>query len=303
MRFAFSSKTARTGALMPNIGRLLACAALGLSLTACDTLSSLNPFAKDEKYKPELVPDVPAANLYNEGLGLLAKSEYPDASKKFDQIDKTYPRSEWARKALIMKTYASYEGGEFSESVNDARRYLTLYPNGEDAAYAQYLLAMSYYREVPDVTRDQERTEKALEAFQELVERYPRSEYAEDGKFKLQVVRDQLAGKEMEVGRYYLQRRNYTGAINRFRDVVSKYQTTRHVEEALERLTEAYLALGVVSEAQTAAAVLGHNFPDSPWYKDAYKLLQSGGHEPREDTGSWISRTFRGFTRSVGLGG
>lgn len=156
MRSAFSSKTARTGARLP-IGRLLACAVLGLSLTACDTLSSLNPFGKDDEYKPELVPDVPAANLYNEGLALLAKNDYPEASRKFDQIDKTYPRSEWARKALIMKTYASYEGGEFSESINDARRYLTLYPNGEDAAYAQYLLAMSYYREVPDVTRDQER--------------------------------------------------------------------------------------------------------------------------------------------------
>jgi outer membrane protein assembly factor BamD len=131
-------------------------------------------------------------------------------------------------------------------------------------------------------------------ALAELVERYPRSEYAADAKQKLQVARDQLAGKEVEIGRFYLQKRNYSGAINRFRTVVGQYQTTRHVEEALERLTEAYMAMGIVNEAQTAAAVLGHNFPNSPWYKDAYALLQKGGVEPREDSGSWISKAFRG---------
>jgi outer membrane protein assembly factor BamD len=136
---------------------------------------------------------------------------------------------------------------------------------------------------------------------QELLERYPNSEYVNDVREKMLVARDQLAAKEMNTGRFYLEKRNYTGAINRFRDVVAKYQTTRHVEEALSRLTEAYMAMGIVNEAQTAAAVLGHNFPDSPWYKDAYALLQSGGLEPREDTGSWISRSFRGFTRTIGL--
>jgi outer membrane protein assembly factor BamD len=162
-------------------------------------------------------------------------------------------------------------------------------------------MAMSYYNQVPDVTRDQEQTERAVVALQELIDRYPKSEYVQDARHKIQVTRDQLAGKEMEVGRYYLQRRNYTAAINRFRDVVAKYQTTRHVEEALMRLAEAYMALGIVGEAQTAAAVLGHNFPDSQWYKDAFVLLQSGGLAPREDAGSWISRAFRGVTRTVGL--
>ncbi|MDJ1158603.1 outer membrane protein assembly factor BamD [Chelatococcus sp. SYSU_G07232] len=298
MRFAFSLGTARSG-----LARSVVLVAVGLSLAACDTLSSLNPFDKSEKYKPEIVPEVPAEQTYNEGLSRLQDHNYTGAVKKFDDVEKQYPYSQWGKKALVMSAYANYEAGEYQDSITAARRYLNLHPSSPDAAYAQYLLAMSYYRQVPDVTRDQERTEKALVALQELVDRYPKSEYVSDAKFKIQVVRDQLAGKEMEVGRFYLTKRNYTGAINRFRDVVSKYQTTRHVEEALMRLTEAYMALGIVNEAQTAAAVLGHNFPDSQWYKDAYKLLQSGGLEPREDTGSWISRQFRGFTRAVGLGG
>jgi outer membrane protein assembly factor BamD len=135
----------------------------------------------------------------------------------------------------------------------------------------------------------------------DLVRKWPSSEYAREAKDKIRVAQDQLAGKEMDVGRYYMQRRNWTGAINRYREVIVKYQTTRHVEEALSRLVEAYMGLGIVNEAQTAAAVLGHNFPDSQWYKDAFALLESGGLKPREDTGSWISRTFRGFSRTVGL--
>jgi outer membrane protein assembly factor BamD len=155
-------------------------------------------------------------------------------------------------------------------------------------------MASSYYDQIPDITRDQEKSERAILALQELVQRYPTSEYVADARKKIQVASDQLAGKELEVGRFYLQKRNYAGAINRFRNVVSRYQTTRHVEEALERLTEAYMAMGIVSEAQTAAAVLGHNFPDSPWYKDAHALLTKGGVEPREDSQSWISKAFRG---------
>jgi outer membrane protein assembly factor BamD len=155
-------------------------------------------------------------------------------------------------------------------------------------------MAMSHYKQIPDVTRDQDRSEKALAGLQELVQKYPTSEYAADAKAKIQITRDQLAGKEMEVGRFYLERRNFPAAINRFRDVVSKYQTTRHAEEALERLVEAYMALGITAEAQTAAAVLGHNFPDSPWYKDAFALLQNGGLEPREEKSSWLSKIYRG---------
>jgi outer membrane protein assembly factor BamD len=277
---------------------LIAC---GVALAGCDTLSSLNPFDRSEKYKMEIVPEVPAEQIYNQGLARIQNKDFEGAAKKFSDLDKQYPYSEWSRKALIMTTYSNFEGAAYPEAVNNAKRYLQLHPASKDAAYAQYLLAMSYYNQIPDVTRDQEQTERAVVALQELIDRYPKSEYVRDARYKIQVTRDQLAAKEMEVGRYYLQRRNYTAAINRFRDVVAKYQNTRHVEEALMRLSEAYMALGIVGEAQTAAAVLGHNFPDSRWYKDSFVLLQSGGLAPREDTGSWISRAFRGVTRTVGL--
>jgi outer membrane protein assembly factor BamD len=275
-------------------GRALIIGACGIVLAGCDTLSSINPFDKSETYKPEIVAATPAEELYNDGLARIQKRDYEGAAKKFSALDKQYPYSEWSRKGMIMEAYANYEGGLYEEAITASKRYLQQHPNTADAAYAQYLLASSYYDQIPDITRDQEKSERAILALQELVERYPRSEYVSDAKKKIQVASDQLAGKELEVGRFYLQKRNYSGAINRFRTVVSRYQTTRHVEEALERLTEAYMAMGIVSEAQTAAAVLGHNFPDSPWYKDAYNLLAKGGVEPREDSGSWISKAFRG---------
>lgn len=290
----------------PTMGVLVrsaAVVALGLSIAGCDTLSSLNPFSKGEVYKPEIVPEVPAELLYNQGLARLEKSDYEGAAKKFEDLDKQYPYSEWSRKALIMTAFSHYEGQAWDDAITSSKRYLQLHPSTKDAAYAQYLLAVSHYNQIPDVTRDQDRSERALLALQELVERYPQSEYVADARYKMQVARDQLAGHQMEVGRFYLNKRNYTGAINRFRDVVSKYQTTRHVEEALMRLTEAYYAVGIVDEAQTAAAVLGHNFPDSTWYKDAHSLLRSNGLEPRENSGSWISRAMKSVGVAVRLGG
>lgn len=284
------------------VARIAAVAAMAAGAGACDTLSAINPFG-GEKYKPEIVPVVPPEQLYNQGLARSQSGDFSGAAKRFEDIDKQHPFSAWSQKGLLMTAYARYEGGEYDDAVIAAKRYLTLHPSSQEAAYAQYLMAMSYYKQVPDITRDQDRTELALRALVELVDRYPKSEYVDDAKFKIQVIRDQLAGKEMGVGRYYLEQRNYAGAVNRFRDVVAKYQTTRHVEEALMRLTEAYMAMGVVSEAQTAAAVLGHNFPDSQWYKDAYSLLQSGGLEPREDRGSWISRAFRGIKTAIVGGG
>lgn len=263
-------------------------------VAGCDTLKSINPFDRTETYKPEIVPVTPAEELYNQGLASSASGDFEGAYKAFDTINRQNPGTQWAQKSLIMQTYAAYEGGRYDDSANSATRYTTLYPNSQDAAYAQYLLAMSYYKQVPDVTRDQASTQRAIVAFDTLIQRYPKSEYTADAKFKVQVVRDQLAGHEMEIGRFYLKRRNYTAAINRFRTVVAQYQTTRSVEEALMRLTEAYAALGIFNEAQTAAAVLGHNFPDSPWYKDAYTLLAGKGLEPREDTQSWISKLFSG---------
>ena len=272
----------------------MALIASGIALSGCDTIDKINPFGSGEKYKMEIVPEVPAEQLYNQGLSRLQGRDFEGAAKKFADLDKQYPYSEWSRKALIMTAYSHFEGQQWSDAISTSKRYLQLHPASKDAAYAQYLMATSYYNQIPDITRDQEQTEKAVVALQELIDRYPKSEYVADAKYKIQVTRDQLAGKEMEVGRFYLQKRNYSGAINRFRQVVSRYQTTRHVEEALQRLTEAYMAMGIASEAQTAAAVLGHNFPDSPWYKDAYALLTKGGVEPREDSESWISKAFRG---------
>jgi outer membrane protein assembly factor BamD len=239
-----------------------------------------------------ILPDEPADKLYNEGLTLLNRNEYADAVKKFEEVDRQHPYSEWARKSLLMAAYANYELRKYEETVQSARRYLTLHPGSRDAAYASYLLASSHFDQIPDISRDQARTQRAMEALDEVVRRYPDTPYAENARRKIEIARDQLAGKEMMIGRYYLEKRNYTGAINRFRVVVTRYQTTRHVEEALLRLAEAYMALGIASEAQTAAAVLGHNFPESSWYKDAYALVQTGGKPPAEDKGSWISRAF-----------
>jgi outer membrane protein assembly factor BamD len=283
--------------------RAVALATFGAALAGCDSLASLNPFDAGEKYKPEVVVLQAPEQMYNDGLSRIKNRDFPGAAKKFTDLEKQYPGSEWGRKGLIMTAYSNYEGQQYEDAITASRRYLQAHPATKDAAYAQYLMAMSNYNQIPDVTRDQERSEKAIAALQELVDRYPKSEYVADAKAKIAVAKDQLAAKEMEVGRFYLTQRNYTAAINRFRSVVAKYQTTRHVEEALERLTEGYLALGIAAEAQTAAAVLGHNFPDSPWYKDAFALLQSGGLAPREDTGSWISRAFKNLPRVVGMRG
>jgi outer membrane protein assembly factor BamD len=281
--------------------RAAALAVCGAALAGCDSLASLNPFDTGEKYKPEVVVLQAPEQMYNDGLSRIKNRDFPGAAKKFTDLEKQYSGSEWGRKGLIMTAYSNFEGQQYEEAITASKRYLQAHPATKDAAYAQYLMAMSNYNQIPDVTRDQERSEKAIAALQELVDRYPKSEYVADAKLKISVAKDQLAAKEMEVGRFYLTQRNYTAAINRFRNVVAKYQTTRHVEEALERLTEGYLALGIAAEAQTAAAVLGHNFPDSPWYKDAFALLQSGGLAPREDTGSWISRAFKNLPRVVGM--
>lgn len=247
-----------------------------------------------------LIPDEPAEKIYNEGLTLMRRQEPEKAAKRFEDVDRTHPYSEWARKSLIMSTFAYFEAGKYDEAIASGRRYVALYPGSQDAAYAQYLVASALYENIPDTTRDQRKTRQALDALEEVVRKYPNTEYAATAKRKVEVARDQLAGKEMMIGRYYLEQRNYTGAINRFKIVVTQYQTTRQVEEALYRLAEAYMALGVVNEAQTAAVVLGYNFPDSSWYKDAYKLVQSttGGAEPQENKASWISQAFK----KMGLG-
>jgi outer membrane protein assembly factor BamD len=266
-------------------------AVVAIPLSGCSSMNEAydKVFNKDETFVEE-----PAEKLYNEGLFLMNDRHSPkEASKKFEEVDRQHPYSDLARKSLLMSAYAFYSANDYDSCIGAATRYVTLHPGSPDAAYAQYLIAASHYDQIPDISRDQGRTEKAIAALEEVVRKYPTSEYAVSAKSKLEAARDQLAGREMNVGRYNMSKRNYIGAINRFKTVVTQYQTTRHVEEALARLTEAYMAIGIVSEAQTAAAVLGHNFPDSPWYKDAYNLVKSGGLEPTEDRGSYISQAFK----------
>jgi outer membrane protein assembly factor BamD len=238
----------------------------------------------------------PADVLYNQALANLNSGRLDEAAKKFDAVDRQHPYSEFARKSLVMGAFANYRAGKYDESIAMTKRYIALYPTQPEAAYAYYITGLCYYRQIPDVTREQSMTRRSIAAFNEVVERYPDSEYVEDSKQKIRFGRDQLAGKEMQVGRYYLERKEYLAAIKRFRGVVEQYSNTRQVEEALARLVEAYYALGITNEAQTAAAVLGQNYPDSDWYKDSYKLLQSGGLEPRQNSGSWLSKAAEAIT-------
>ena len=278
------SLTAYVGFCRRALSRLLAISLVAGALGACSLFGD----------KDVVAPDEPAEKLYNEGVFLLnERKEIKDAAKKFEEVERQHPYSEWARKSLIMAAYSYYASAQYEEAITAAQRYITLHPGNPDAAYAQYLIGASYYDQIPDVTRDQSRTEKAVAALDEVQRKYPSSEYASSARKKIEFARDQLAAKEMNDGRYYLNKKNFIGAVNRFKIVVTQYQTTRHVEEALERLAECYMTLGIVSEAQTAAAVLGHNFPDSPWYKNAYALVKTGGTEPVEDKGSWISKAFK----------
>ena len=269
-----------------------------MSIAGCSTFENLNPFG-GEKYETKILPDVPADDIYNQGVAKIQSHDTEGATKKFGQLEKDYAFSDYARKGLLMQTYAQYQGASYEDAVESGARYVKLYPDSPDAPYAMYLQAMSYYSQVPDISRDQAQAGKALALFEQIAQKYPNSEYANDAKYKIQVTRDQLAGKEMSVGRFYLARKNYTAAINRFREVLAKYQTTRHTEEALMRLTEAYMGLGITDEAQTAAAILGHNFPDSEWYKDSFALLKDNGLEPHENQDSWISKAFH----KIGLTG
>ncbi len=270
-------------------------AAFWLRVVPLAALTVLGACTSSETTSNDFVDDIqPVDRLYNQALADLDGGDVRNAKKKLEEIDKQHPYSEFSRRSLVLQTFLHYRKGEYEDAVNTGKRYVALYPGDAEAAYAQYLVGMSYFRQMPDVSRDQTITQRSYLAFKEVVDRYPESEYVEDSKTKIRIALDQLAGKDMLTGRYYLERREFLAAINRFRQVVEEFQTTRHVEEALARLTEAYFALGVVDEAQTAAAVLGHNFPESQWYKDSVKLLSTGGAEPRENSGSWISKVFSG---------
>lgn len=219
----------------------------------------------------------PVGELYNEAMDNLEAGETKQAAKLFDEVERQHPYSEWATKAQLMAAYSHYQANQYDEAIAACDRFIELHPANPDVPYAYYLKGLSYYEQISDIHRDQEMTEQAKRTFQELVNRFPNSEYARDAAIKIDLANDHLAGKEMVVGRYYLQRGYYLAAINRFKAVVDKYQTTTHVPEALLRLTEAYTALGITDEAQKTAAVLGYNFPQSEWYTDAYALVGGAG--------------------------
>ncbi len=247
---------------------------------------------------PDLGPadDKQVAGLYNEGLSQLNSGNYKTAAVKFADVERRHPYSKWATKSLLMQGFSHYQRKSFDDAINACKRFISLHPGHKDTPYAYYLVGLSEYEQINDIARDQSQTEKALESLEEVSRRFPESQYAVDAQKKVLVARDHLAAKEMEIGRYYLKRGSYLAAVNRFKRVVTDYQTTSHTPEALYRLSEGYMAMGVVSEAQTAAAVLGHNFPNSTWYRDAYQLVSSNGQAPVANDRSWISRAFQGFT-------
>jgi outer membrane protein assembly factor BamD len=239
--------------------------------------------------KKDVYVEKPVDDLYNTAMDEMVEERYATAAKTFDEVESQHPYSVWATKSQIMAAYAQYEAGNYGEAIISADRFIQLHPGHRDIAYAYYLKAISYYVQITDVGRDQKITEQALKALDDVVRRFPDSKYARDAKLKLDFTRDHLAGKEMEIGRYYLKRGQYLAAMNRFKRVVDNYQTTTHVPEALERLVECDLALGLNDEAKANAAVLGYNYPGSEWYEDSYALI-TGTSSPGLPNGSWFAR-------------
>ena len=229
--------------------------------------------------EPE-IPDTPVEILYNNAKDTLDSGQPEKAAKLFDEVERQHPYSKWATQAQLMSAYSYYQVDKYDDAIPALERFIELHPGNRSAAYAFYLRALCYYEQIEDVTRDQGNTELAQRALSDVVARFPNTPYSRDATVKLDLVRDHLAGKEMDVGRYYLKRNQYLAAINRFKTVVDKFQTTSHVPEALERLTESYVALGVFAEAQKTTAVLGYNYPGTEWYQDAYNLLTSKGLTP-----------------------
>ncbi len=259
--------------------RIFAAGFLLLALAACA--------AEEKPYVEE-----PVDKLYNRAVDFANQGNWEGAAKTFDEVERQHPYSTWATKAQIMAAYSWYQRNSYDDAIAAADRFLQLHPGHKDTAYAYYLKAISYYEQIADVARDQGTTQKALDALNDVVQRFPTSEYARDARLKIDLTRDHLAGKEMTIGRYYQRQGQHIAAINRFKTVVEKFQTTTHVPEALHRITESYLALGVIDEAQNSAAVLGHNYPGSEWYVDTYAMLTGKNVRPEAKEGSWLSRLF-----------
>jgi outer membrane protein assembly factor BamD len=246
-----------------------------LALAACgdDDEDDIDTLAKKNQSVDE---------LYDTALASYAAGGYKRAIEEFEEVERQHPYSEWAARGQIMAAYSAYRGGEFDDAISILDRFVKLHPTHKSTPYAYYLKALCYYTQITDVGRDQHTTEEARSALKEVVERFPESDYARDAKLKLDLTDDHLAGKEMEIGRYYLQRKDYVAAINRFSFVLEHYQTTSHTAEALHRLVECYLRLGVIDEAKKYAAVLGHNFPGSDWYQYSYAMMK-GNLSPEEN--------------------
>ena len=219
----------------------------------------------------------PVETIYNEALRSLDRNLWAVSALQFDEVQRQHPYSPWAQRAMLMAAYARYRARDYEKAISSAEEYISLHPGGDGAPYGYYLIAISHFDQIIDVGRDQARSDHALRAVNEVLARFPESDYARDAELKMDMVRDQLAGKEMEIGRYYLQRSEHLAAINRFKKVITDYQTTSHVPEALHRLVEAYLSIGLTGQAQQSAAVLGHNYPGSNWYSDSYALMQGQG--------------------------
>lgn len=247
----------------------LALIAVAVSLTACQS--------REKRQRELAYVERPVEQLYNAGASELDKYDYDRAILLFNEVERQHPYSEWARKAMVMTAYAHYQRHDYDEAIAACQRYISLHPGGSEAAYAYYLIAINQFEQIVDIGRDQGMTERTRASLQDVIRRFPQSEYSRDAEIKLDMVNDQLAGKEMEIGRWYLRSNQTLAAINRFRTVVSDYDTTSHSAEALYRLVEAYLTLGMRPQALEAAATLGYNYPDSDWYVMAYNLMSSEG--------------------------
>lgn len=270
------------------LSRLCAAFAVLALLGACSTVGSM--FGGDDEPQVE---ELSAEQIFAKANAAMAERNFEEAAATFDEIERLYPFSQLAKRAMIMSAYASYEAGDMASARASARRYLDLYPSDEDAAYAQYLIGLTHYDKIVDVGRDQSMTKDALEQLAATVQRYPGSEYARDAELKVDLTQDHLAGKEMQVGRYYLKRGHYPAAINRFRRVIDDYQTTSQTPEALHRIVEANLALGLDDEAMATATVLGYNFPGSEWYARTYALMTGRDVLPEPDSDGFMSSVYR----------
>ena len=253
-----------------NTLKTLAFLGLAVSLTGCGSLGG--------KKKERLAyVERPAELIYNQAVKELDRQDWADAKLLFQEVERQHPFSKWARRSLLMSGYASYRSADHDESIATAQRFISLHPGSDSAPYAYYLIAINYYDQIYDVGRDQATTVAAESSLQQIVRRYPESDYARDARLKLELTHDHLAGKEMSIGRYYLKDNQHLAAIKRFKNVVSEYETTSQVEEAMHRLVESYVSIGVIQEAKLVGSVLGHNYPNSEWYADSYDLLDNYG--------------------------